>query len=68
MGQRGEEGREEEEDGQRAAQVRSPSAWGSKGFKVVAVVVDCFSVEGHALGLACFSAVGVGDPLPFLPP
>uniref|UniRef100_A0A671XX41 Transient receptor potential cation channel subfamily M member 3 n=1 Tax=Sparus aurata TaxID=8175 RepID=A0A671XX41_SPAAU len=23
----------------------SPSAWGSKGFKVVAVVVDCFSVE-----------------------
>lgn len=68
MGQRGEEGREEEEGGQRAAQVRASSAWGSKGFKVVAVVVDCFSVEGHALGLACFSAVGVGDSLPFLPP
>lgn len=34
------EGREGGEGGQRAAQVRASSARGSKGFKVVAVLVD----------------------------
>lgn len=26
------------------------------------------SIEGHALGLVCILSLGVGDPLPFLPP
>lgn len=53
---REEEGREEGEG--------ASSSWGSKGIKVVAVVIDgCLSrVMPWDL-----RAVGVGDPLPFLP-
>lgn len=64
----------EGERGQKAAQVRASCACGSKGLKVVVLVTLVgvsgwwLSVKGHALGLACFSAVGVGDPLPFLSP
>lgn len=62
------EGREEEESGQKAAQVRASSAWGSKGSKVVAVVLDGFPSMVMPWDLRAFRQLELETLSHFSPP